>query len=307
MPGSPYNGWAQSCVLELCRHETRNIEFCFNADRATRHYVAWAIRGYQKGGSGNLEELAGTIAYEKRREVIRAAWGFDAGSKLGALKRLTSRILPGTAYDELTAVLRDPRRRQFLYRVPRINAMLLHTIAHGDQILLQTIGPQGLTRVGPEVARYVLTGIRRARPELAPSELLARLRRSDCGDIDSWIASMLSDAVLPKAPWPGTDDIRPVRTVVELKRLGSRLQNCIDNDCRLLEAIRGKRAYYHCRVGRSGLIACLARDEVIDSWRLEEVRGPRNKTVSKRHPVVEKFARAGFPWLDEALFLGSFL
>jgi hypothetical protein len=181
-------GWVQPYIFQLCKLNQGNLEFCLSNDAATAQFVAWTIRGYERLGKvyTDLERLAGVIATEKRRLVIESAWGFDPGRRIGMLKRLGKRVLGRTSYDDLTTILRNTSRKQVACNMKgRLTPKMLRLLAQEDLMVLRTIGPLRLSRVGVELANYVINSVRRLRPELNDAELVGRLRRSELDDIES--------------------------------------------------------------------------------------------------------------------------
>lgn len=304
-------GWAQPHVVNICRIEPANFEFCFSASAATRHYVSFVMRGHEKRGGTEeaFVNLARVIASQSRREIIKMEWGFDPG-KARVLGRFGGRILPRVGYDFLAAILKDPARKQALNSAKKITPQVLQAITQGDPLILKSVGVEPLTRIGGDVMRYVVAGVKSVRPQLTENDISARLRQRELVDVESLALALLSDMGLLPVPWEGTENVRPVRTVKDLKRISGEFRNCLGREDRLLQAIVGKRAYYVCfRKGRPEAVACLAHDEVIQSWRLEELKGSRNKQVTgaRRLSIVEDFGAAGYPYIPEERMLGCSL
>ncbi|MBM1172841.1 hypothetical protein [Microvirga arabica] len=292
-------GWAQPFVTQLCKLDPFNIGFCLEADHPTRQYVVLALRGLEVRGAGlaGLTTLAHDLSRLPRREVIAQVWDQDPGS-LTVLKKCPNRILPRNFYDGLMAIVTDEKRVSAIRHCKQLTPKLVTAVVRSDADLLTQVDPDLLTRLGgTDALRYIVDGVHKLRPDLDRAAIIQSLKAlKNTSHLETWLAKLVIRLDLPPAPWDGTDRIVPVRSVRELRALGHRFQNCL-GQYRWQGALKGDRAYYHCR-GRPSAVACLVRDPLFNQWRLEEIRGRKNSAI--RDPrYVETFASAGFPMLND--------
>ena len=303
--------WAQPIVADLCTLYPRNVDFCLRADIPTMHYIAFAIRGFQKGGGeiGGIVGFASRIAAHARRVIIADLWSIDPG-KMGALARLGRRVLPPEGYDRLAVVLGDPRRRRMLYKAEKIGPKLLKFAAETQARCVEDIGLATFAKLGETVTLYLTASLARLRPDLTTvqiGEILAKLE--DPSSIVSWLQTQNKRRPLPMAPWAGTPLIVPITTVGGMLKAGKHLKNCLDSSCSLDDALRGTRAFYLCLECSKRPIgaASLVHDLWLAAWRLEQVKGVDNHDLSPtaKRKIVAGFESAGFPCLLDKQMRGD--
>jgi hypothetical protein len=302
MPSAAY-GWAQPVVRRLCELDHRNIRFCLEPDRPTLHYVALCIRGWARSSNrlGGAEWLAARLARQGRRSLLDEIWGCDLGSP-----RLLSRCCGGVwrakGYDQLAAVLSDANRRAAFARLSKIRAREVAILASAPLTLVHHNAIEVAVRHGLPMTLYVLAGVRKQAPTLTEREVLARLARvGSASDFADMVHEALLDVALPEPPWQGSPTLRPVRTLRELRATAEKFNNCLASAERALRVLTGDLAIYVIDTPTASACAGLRRDQVLHSWRLNEIKGVKNArpppTLLKSVKVA--FAAAGFPYLPK--------
>jgi hypothetical protein len=300
--GNAYR-WACPMVERMVRHRPAIAADLLQADAATKHFVALAIRGWelhQDGRESALQQLSEDLFSRPRPAVLATIWGVGLG-KLGFLKRLPSRVLPRHYYDHLVAGWSDPARRRLLSQLSRLSLGEIETIALVDQPLSAT-SARVIAKIGAELFEYVLAVVRRHRPDLDDIGLAAVLRElKRAEDLADWLRNVLRHADLPPPPWPGTETIIPLRTVAAIDATGLEFRNCLASEDWWLSAVLGQRYFY--RVGgRDGpAIVSVAFDPLLGAWRIESYRGPANAVLkpSIERRTLKVFAAAGIPYFGE--------
>ena len=120
--GNAYR-WACPTVERMIRHRPAIAADLLQADAATKHFVALAIRGWelhQGGCERALRQLSEDLFSRPRPAVLAEIWGVGLG-KLGFLKRLPGRVLPRAYYDHLVAAWSDRRGRRLLSQLSRLS------------------------------------------------------------------------------------------------------------------------------------------------------------------------------------------
>ena len=284
--GNAYR-WACPMVERMIRHRPAIATDLLQADAATKHFVALAIRGWelrQGRCEQALRRLSEDLFSRPRPAVLADIWGVGLG-KLGFLRRLPGRVLPRHCYDHLVAACSDPARRKLLSQCARISPGEIETIALFDQPL-PAASARAIGKIGAELFDYVLAVIRRHRPDLDDAGLAAALRELKRGEeLADWLRGVLRHADLPPPPWPGTETIIPLRTVAAIDATGLEFRNCLRGEDWWLSAVLGQRCFY--RVGgRDGpAIISVAFDPLLGAWRIESYRGPANAVLK---PCVER-------------------
>jgi hypothetical protein len=304
--GNAYR-WAHPAIEQMVRQRPSAALDFLQADAATKHFVALAVRGWEthQGRSERvLRQLAGAIFSRPRPVVLAELWGTGLG-KLGILKRLPGRVLSRRQYDELVRTLLDPKLRQLLHECSKILREELSVIAHFNEPILAAASLRKVSKIGTELFGYVIAVLQRHRPDLDDIGLVAVLRELGQTDgLSVWLREVLRHADLPPPPWDGTEAIAPLRTVAEIHATGIALRKCLFDDERSLPAVLGQCCYYRVS-GRCGpAVVSVAFDALLGAWRIESYRGAANarlKPAAERH-ILAAFAAVGirffgdYPW-----------
>jgi hypothetical protein len=300
--GNAYR-WACPVVERMIRHRPPIAADLLQADAATKHFVALAIRGWelhQGGCEQALRQLSDDLFSRPRPAVLAKIWGVGLG-KLGFLKRLPGRVLPRRYYDHLVAAWSDPRGRRLLSQCARISPGEIEAIALFDQPL-QAASARAIGKIGAELSDYVMAVIRRHRPDLDDAGLAAalhELKRAE--DLADWLRNVLRHAELPPPPWAGTETIVPLRTVAAIDATGLEFRNCLRGEDWWISAVLGQRCFF--RVGgRDGpAIVSIAFDPLLAGWRIETYRGPANALLkpSTERRLLEAFAAEGIRYFGD--------
>jgi hypothetical protein len=301
--GNAYR-WAHPVIEQMVHYRPATALDFLQADAATKHFVALAIRGWEAHHHRServLRRLSGEIFSRPRPIVLAELWGVAFG-KLNLLKRLPGRVLTRRQYDDLVEALLDPRQRHLLHQCPKISPEEIAIIAHFDEPTLAAASLPAVSKLGAELFDYVIAVVRRHRPDLDDIGLITALRELSRADgLCAWLRKVLRHADLPPPPWDGTETIAPLRTVAEIHTTGAELRNCLLGDDQSLSAVLGQCCYYRVS-GRYGpAVVSVAFDALLGAWRIDSYRGPANshlKPSAERH-VLEAFAAVGIRFFGD--------
>src|SRR5258708_39907109 len=86
--------WAYPAIEQMIRHRPAIAADLLQADAATKHFVAFAIRGWEVRKARTesvLRQLSHELFSRPRAAVLAAIWGVGLG-KIGFLKRFPGRV-----------------------------------------------------------------------------------------------------------------------------------------------------------------------------------------------------------------------
>ena len=130
--------WAHPAIEQMVRYRPAAALDFLQADAATKHFVALAVRGWE-ARQGQFErvlwQLSADIFSRPCSIILAELWGIGFG-KLSFLKRLPGRVLLRRQYDHLVATWLDPQLRHLLHRCSKISPAELELIAHFDKPVL---------------------------------------------------------------------------------------------------------------------------------------------------------------------------
>lgn len=87
----------------------------------------------------------------------------------------------------------------------------------------------------------------------------------------------------PKAPWSGTDQMVPISSLTQFRRIAAEFDNCLATSDRqrqaIVRVINGEQYFYEWKGEHPALLECRRVGDV--GWYLQQVRGPNNRDVSQ--------------------------
>ncbi len=97
---------------------------------------------------------------------------------------------------------------------------------------------------------------------------------------------------MPKPPWNGTRKLRPITQCADILKTARDFDNCLAGQ--LANVISKKRFFYLWRDRGAAVVAL--ENEPLLGWIVGEIKGPKNKSVSKRikENIIGEFRAAGF-------------
>jgi hypothetical protein len=303
-------GWMQPYVVACCKCQGVDFDFFLQPSTATRHFAALAFRGWERQGQDgeSFAEFGFRLPREKRAGLLAEAWGRSLGNP-AILRRLGGGIWSRTAYDHLAKVMSSPRRRAVLEHFDRASAKQVASIATARPDLLTGTKSALVTRLGGNEAAHVVDALAKLRPDLGGAGVLAWLETTAAKhphEFRERLVELLSNRALPKAPWAGTTEITPIRSIGQLGSVGLEFRNCLGDIWRVCEALARQRCFYRVSAPRPAVVS-LKQDVLLGSWHVDEIHGPGNRPVpaAARAIILARFAAAGFPHLPNTVWISD--
>jgi hypothetical protein len=297
-------GWAQASVRVLCELRAKNIALCLSAEPVDRMYVVLAIRGWEhRKHDVSFERLAHDIARIPRRTLLSELWGKDLGS-LKLLARCSAREWSRTVIDQLADALATQNSRAFLARQPKISAKTVKLLLQAKQRPCSPARLEAYGHLGSTFVDYLLLGLKHRRPDLADDLAIAAIKGvRERYQLVERVHALLLDVSLPEPPWPGRSWISPLQTLRAVKQTGQLFANCLIDPDYGLRALAGGIALYVASVEQASYCICIKRDRVLESWRVDEIKGVGNRKPGPRHRriITAELLTAGFPAIESGL------
>ena len=292
-------------LLKLFREREQTLDLV-QQNAALTFCLAHAALFRDLNVNGEALALAAGISQSRQREI--AGWlGFPATE--GAAKIL-SRVQPEAAHPQnllrLRAALRDEAVARLLAHATRINAGVLGLVA--DAEVRSAASPKLLAEVASSAAeKYraatagLLTDLLAMKRQLTNRSVppsfssIARLREVH-GELSAEFCQLRRDDAratrFPRPPLPGTPEIVPLRTPVDLVEEGASQTNCVATyiprvaagEVYIYRVLRPERATLSLMPGPDGV------------WEIDQLLLASNRHVGV---VTEQFVQA---WLDRFSF-----
>jgi len=296
--------WAHRAVADIIRYCPATAVDFLEADPATRHFVALAVRGWEvhhDRAEPVLRQLAADIFSRPRRKILGRQWQCEFGG-LTFLKRLPGHVLTRSRYDRLVAVIRDPSARGLITQCTRITERDLDALRPANLPLIAATSLRAVSTIGASTLEYVLAAIHRHRHDLGDTDLKVLFRQiSEVKRLGPWLPNILAKSSLPPPPWEGIAAITPLRTIGEIRRAGTELNNCLGDSEQWLSALLGRRSFYRVHEPLGPAVIGLVYDDLIGTWRIGSYAGPGNRRLrpaAKRY-VFSEFAAAGIRFFGD--------
>lgn len=210
------------------------------------------------------------------------------------LGKLGGQVHRRSIYRAMVEVAADPSRWKVLRHYARIAPVHLRLIS---------MLPEGYPRAAlvrkarnEQECEAIVSAVEKVEAILGVAER-RRLVASFCAlktikDLQPWLREILADVPFPEPPWPGTEDLRPLRNGRELKAAALQFRNCAASFTD--EARGGTMHFYLSGRGRAQVMVAIEQNAYF-GWIIHDLKGRENREISKPRmkEIVEAFEAAG--------------
>lgn len=255
------------------------------------------IRGY--GRYQNEKEtfsiLGERLLHGRSSAVLHAAFGSLPSGYRGALRRCSPTIASPRFYLELFNVFSDPQNRSLARALHYETDITYRKLAFGLKLPPVFCRPGIFDMVQHVSAEDFLTAvavIQKHCDTASDAALAASLPKvTDRRVFSNWVARWIARARLPQQPIHDDDVLRPLKTVLEMHRLGRRMQNCLSS--KVVAALAGETSYVASDIDGITYVTELVRGSA--GWRVEEVFGKGNLcvAVAAEDAILARFRKYG--------------
>lgn len=150
------------------------------------------------------------------------------------------------------------------------------------------------------VLRFLISGIAGLRADLTVHDVAAQINAIQSETtLRKLIERLLEPVPLPPPLWLGSETIRPITSIKDLRDHGLKMKNCLRSIEIIASAIRGDAAFYVVS-GSEPCVIGLTRHHLFGLWYLDDIKAASNKAVSCVHEAELKVVvlRAGFADLN---------
>ncbi|SFD04560.1 hypothetical protein [Devosia psychrophila] len=225
------------------------------------------------------------LTYTRGRDLIFHAYGIVPQGVMRALAKLGAVARSADVYKCLIKVLlaNDKAVAKLMHHVPRIEDETIRGLA---------MLPPGMTtkstldlfrsgRVPGQALGYFCWTLRRLE-QLAGAEVIAQILQAPVPLVE--MRRVVLAMAFPEAPWPGTTELKPLRSESALYEAAAMFNNCLTGSRvrsdAVLKVLSG-RCYFYLWEGEE---RALLRFEPLGTvgWYLEEIRGVQNRSLSPK-------------------------
>lgn len=293
--------WAREPVRQLCLADPQFLPFFCDQSANGLHYVACALaHSHLPTDTSDIRSLAIRLRCGSRGEMLSHILGKQLPhGTVSVLGKLGAAVTPRERYCQLVSLLEEENARKTLWHVKEVDQSILTTLQALDPCFRRLGLVTALARnAAVDEFLYVLAGLRRALEPSAMLRVEESAVRINCPTAyQKWLSRWIERCPFPDPPWVGNNSIRPIRSVAALKDLARRFENCLAD--RAINVLLEHRTYYEIECPQA--VVEVIHDPFFGTWRMTEVRGPGNVTISgvRLQALTTVFAAAGIQFLPE--------
>jgi len=291
--------WLARWVVDLCDADSQFLIHLAEQPRGYAHFLCLIRMALLEQGAdyGREQDDARMLRAGNKRELLRELFPSCPAAIINLLPKLPKKPMPIEAYRKLICAMEDEKMRKQLFHAERIKEAGIFML---DEIAAL---PERFRSVAMRCIKnaddvddfhwnlhWVMVAIEKLGLKITEQELDKAFSRK--GGANAWLEKKISKLPFPEPPWDGDDEIRPIRSLNELKMAAERLENCMTSS--------HHRRLYASRVvtGHSYFYVCdhipamvEVRHDGFWGWSVFEIEGATDAQKSE----ILKFFRACVP------------
>ena len=296
--------WCEGMVRAVCEVDRDFPEYLLTQSMAERQMmvIIFLACGDKSAKKTSLSVLGRQIRTENKKALLRKFVRNCPKGLFGVMGKVGGRIMAKERYHDLVDLLQEPAAATFLRHVERIKPRTIYVLKSLEPVY-RTRAIVNVLANGEDLRsfKYAIAVAKRFNSEIKDRDIARSLdqslsdhrpTRDSVFDVADWLKQQLKKHGIPKPPWRGTRELKPVTTVGEIRKVGKEFKNCIEGQ--LSEVVVGNRHFYVYR-GRVAAVVSLERDPAL-GWVVGDVLGKGNKSIPKeiRMEIVDLFGDVGF-------------
>lgn len=290
-------GWCAPQVNTLAEADPLFEPFLLRANRLQFHLIAMAVALAMPDPDitpHDAKPLAALLRLRKVATVAEAVCGWCPPGLRGALWKLPKRPLSRRGYRRLIELLNEPAAARVLHQSDRITPLLLAVLARIDPALRRASLVREIKSLREiEELEYAACALQHLGAASDRAAALAQLGAANSlRDIAKRLAKAFDASRADPDAWPGSDRLKLLQTLGEVRRTAREFQNCLVGIW-YEQVWRQQRQFYVWR-GECPAMVALADDAFV-GWQVAEIRGTANAVVPAptSREILRDFAAAG--------------
>ena len=296
MPNA-YYGWLKPWLGKLCIAAPGFRAYLGEEALYTHHYLAIVNRALAPAGTHHqTKEIALLLRTRSRKQVLRTVMSAHPRGVLSALGKMGPKLRSRSYYDRVLKCLAGSSSAKVLNHAESIPPLLLDGLNEIDPSL-HNLRLLGLVNTQQRLRTFLY--LNKVLEKVLPAARLldartSLLRVESYSGIGEWFDKWLKEGILPAAPWPGTDRLRPMTTCEQLDKAAARFNNCLRTQ--VPRAVLGTHYFYEWR-GREPAIASVVVGPRL-GWVIEDIKKIKNRGVrtGTRDAIIRDFSHGGIDW-----------
>jgi hypothetical protein len=283
-------GWCKGTVRAICEIDPDFPGYLMSQSLSERQLLVMILLAYDMKTAGKipLTDLAKRIRTENKKRLLRRFIVDCPEGLFGVAGKIGGRIIARDRYLDLIDLLREPAAAKVLRHMDRIKPQTIKALKALEPVyrtpaIVETLEDEDTI----QCARYVIAVAKRFRPAATDQEIARsfnqfmksrdRQRREYGGQfaLGEWLCQRLEKTSIPAPPWAGTDKLRPLTTMGQIRDAAAEFENCIAQ--RTASIITGVRYYYVFR-GKVPAVVSIEHDHGL-GWAVGEILGKQNRQV----------------------------
>ncbi|RFB04125.1 hypothetical protein [Parvularcula marina] len=304
--------WLTPYLVPVFEREPSRLADYLALRRRDWHYVGLivALMGEMAEDTDHFAAVERGLLSRKRKDVLADVAPDVPAAVLKLVLKLSGELWRPASYRRLAALVEDEHAIEVLRRRKAISRRAIRTLYRLPPILRTEKVMSRLKRSQDvEELIFTLDVVRRIRPDMTEEDILRSLSQCKTEEEEDimrrWVQHHYQHAPFPAPPWRGNEDLRPITSFAELKRLALEFDNCVRTYH--LDVLDGTSYFYrYSEKGRP-----VATVEIVRlpgaGWSVGDIEGIKNDTVPAT--IVGRiraiFAEAGIGAMPPQLHRGS--
>lgn len=296
--------WLTPYLVPVFEREPARLSDYLKLSRADWHWVGFvvALLGDKAKDPDHFAAVEGDILHRKRKLVLADVAPDVPPQALKLLPKLLGEMWRPPSYRRLAALSMQDQGRKALTQMKSISRRklrLLHRLP--PELRTAGIASRIFDQRDVEELSFALAAVRRLRPDLNDEQIVRSLGQVGYhpSALNMWMNNHYRHAAFPPAPWVGTDELRPITSYADLKRLALEFDNCVRTYH--LNVLDGTSYFY--RYAEKGKPVATIELKKLPGlgWSVGEIHGPNNDSVSSVSigRIRAAFAQAGIGAMPE--------
>lgn len=288
--------WATGWVLSLCNADPRFLVHLAEQPRGYAHFLCLIYMALtnRETGHGNAADDARMLRAGNKRKLLKELFPSCPSGIVNLLHKLPKKPLQEDAYRKLMSALECDGARKVLYHAKRIkksSIFVLNGITHFPE-RFRSVAMRCVKNTDDYAAFWrTIQVIEKFNFNLTDLELnWAACQESNSHGVNGWLMKKISKLPFPPPPWDGDDEMRPIRSLDELKKAAGDFKNCLTcNTLRREYAFRTVAGYGYLYVCDHIPAVVELRRDIFLGWSVYEIDGA---TPAQESEINMKFFRA---------------
>lgn len=292
--------WAAPWALALCEADPQFLTHLAEQVRGYAHFLCLIRMALLAQGAGdNAQTQVRMLRAHSKKALLKKLFPSCPAGIVNLLHKLPNKPLQEHEYRSLIDALADDKIRKHLLHIKRIRKfdILLANDAANFPAQFRTAAMRCIKNEDDfETFWRTMHTADKLGLNIAEREIVQAADQAGARKLDDWLMDKIAERPFPPPPWEGDDEVRPIRSLAELKSAGEKFNNCLTGARRQKQYASRIAAGFVCFYVCDRMPALVEVErEIFWGWSIDEMKGVKNKALTsrQRHELTQRFLKVG--------------